>query len=167
MIMISNYSQEHRDGKIYIHSGEESICPICGSKLQVIGSRQRHLIDRAGDRQTYVIRRLRCSECATIHHELPDLMVPYKRHCTDTIERAVTLESDSAANSNRYSCYASKRIGKWWGTLSTYFAGVIASLNFKYGCALSIMSRPREIIRAVVNTNKWAHTRSVEMSMLQ
>jgi hypothetical protein len=65
------------------------VCPVYGEILFVIGVRKRKLINAEIDKQTLVIRRLRCKECRVIHHELPDIVVPYKRHCAETIERIV------------------------------------------------------------------------------
>ncbi|WP_367618590.1 DUF6431 domain-containing protein [Paenibacillus andongensis] len=36
-----------------------------------------------------VVRRLRCSKCRNIHHELPDCIVPYKRYESSCIEEVV------------------------------------------------------------------------------
>ncbi|MDI6879905.1 MAG: DUF6431 domain-containing protein [Desulfitobacteriaceae bacterium] len=37
-----------------------------------------------------IIRRLRCTHCHRIHHELPDCLVPYKRYDCASIEQTVT-----------------------------------------------------------------------------
>ena len=168
MISISHYRQVHLNGKIYIHSEEMSVCPVCSSMLQVIGSKHRKVIDQSGNKQTYVIRRLRCKKCKTIHHELPDLMVPYKRHCLQTIEQVVSSDSGMPTSSDisNTSYHTVRRIRQWWSTVFAYFMGIMASLQFKFGCAPTATSRPRNIIRAVVNTHNWVHTRSVMMSML-
>ena len=45
----------------------------------MIGSRPRIVRRRDGSNISLIIRRLRCRECGTIHHELPDMIIPYKR----------------------------------------------------------------------------------------
>ncbi|WP_177213477.1 DUF6431 domain-containing protein [Proteiniclasticum ruminis] len=59
---------------------EKSVCPICMGELEIIGSRRRYSIEATGSRQTLVVRRMRCPNnvCRKIHHELPDILVPYK-----------------------------------------------------------------------------------------
>lgn len=160
MIIITDYSQDKKDGKTFIHSKESSHCPICGSKLKVIGSRKRMTIGTDGIQQTYVIRRLRCVECGQIHHELPDTLVPYKRHCAETIEDAISEKEpqDTAGN------VTMKRLRNWWSNMSFYFYNVIASLEAKYDVNFPTPIKPREIVRAVVNTHLWSHTRSVRLS---
>ena len=39
------------------------------------------------------IRRLRCADCKRIHHELPDILVPYKHHVRESIETTITAET--------------------------------------------------------------------------
>ncbi|MEW5785724.1 MAG: DUF6431 domain-containing protein, partial [Bacillota bacterium] len=46
----------------------------------MIGSRKRTFINEAGEREILIIRRLRCKNCKRVHHELPDIIVPYKRY---------------------------------------------------------------------------------------
>lgn len=37
-----------------------------------------------------VVRRLRCTQCRKIHHELPDCVVPYKRYESACVEQVVS-----------------------------------------------------------------------------
>ncbi|MGI6649770.1 MAG: DUF6431 domain-containing protein [Bacillota bacterium] len=46
----------------------------------------RVFINDVGNQNVLVIRRLRCRHCHRIHHELPDILVPYKRHSSESIE---------------------------------------------------------------------------------
>ncbi len=39
-----------------------------------------------------MIRRLRCEKCGRIHHELPDMLVPYKQHIAATIEKVYSSD---------------------------------------------------------------------------
>jgi hypothetical protein len=122
----------------------------------VIGTRKRNFIDKAGEKQTLIIRRLRCKGCRVIHHELPDIIIPYKRHCSDTIEKIVT---GNAADVNCESGTI-RRIRAWWKARLLYFESVLTSLREKYGTEFSIDPAPKEIVRAVANANLWLHTRS-------
>ena len=77
----------------YIRCKENVLCPCCGCQLRVIGSRKRKYINNVGEEVTLIIRRLKCSYCKRIHHELPDILVPYKRYGCGSIENILT-ESD-------------------------------------------------------------------------
>jgi hypothetical protein len=126
----------------------------------VIGVRKRKLINAEGDKQTLVIRRLRCKACRVIHHELPDIIVPYKRHCSETIERIVANETEGLDCEER----TIHRIKAWWAACRLYFESVIASLREKYGAMFSANGAPREIVRAIANAHLWIHTRSAFLS---
>ena len=157
MVSIAKYSQEIRNGKIHIHSQESSICPICLSDMRVIGSRDRKVIGRDGQWQTFVIRRLRCKGCGHIHHELPDFLIPYKRHCTETIEEVV---SDKGPE-NILSRPTAARIRAWWKVTGQYLRNILLTLTAKYGVHFLEPLRMKEIVRAAVNSHSWVHTRSV------
>jgi len=91
-----------------------------------------------------------------IHHELPDILIPYKRHCIKTVESVI-------AGKIRDVCCDDlmiRRIRAWWEGCRLYFDGVLTSLREKYGDVFSADPAPREIVRAVVNANLWVHTRS-------
>ena len=62
-------------------------CPLCGGRLHTIGTRRRHFIQDDGTRASLMIRRFRCEGCGHIHHELPDMLLPYKQHTASTLER--------------------------------------------------------------------------------
>jgi len=126
----------------------------------IIGTRKRSVINGDGEKKTLVIRRLRCTSCRTIHHELPDVIIPYKRHSAGTLEKIIS--GDTAG----LSCESStiRRIKRWWETGRQYFESVLASLREKYGVVFSVCPSPKEIVRAVVNANLWVHTRSAFLS---
>ena len=133
---------------------------MCSGLLCVIGSRKRKVINTAGDKETLIIRRLRCKGCRVIHHELPDIVIPYKRHCLETVETVVSGGADGLP------CEEStiRRIRAWWAACRLYFESVIESLREKYGAVFSACPAPREIVRAVVNAHLWDHTRSAFLS---
>jgi hypothetical protein len=158
MIIISEYQLEKIETNRYrVDSFEISICPVCGDVVIVIGTRERGYIDGSGEKQTLIIRRLRCKGCRLIHHELPDIIVPYKRHCTKTIEMIVTGEDDAVPCEDN----TIRRIKWWFASSSLYFENILASLREKYGAVFSLKPALKEIVRAVVNAHLWPHTRSV------
>jgi len=156
MVMINRYRLRKTDSKLYIISYEISVCPICGDVLVVIGSRKRKVIGSESETLILIIRRLRCGLCRTIHHELPDIIIPYKRHCAETIEKIVAGDNDGVCCDARTLC----RIKAWWAACILYFESVLTSLREKYGIVFSVQSAPKEIVRALVNAHLWLHTRS-------
>jgi hypothetical protein len=95
-----------------------------------------------------------------IHHELPDILVPYKRHCAKTIENIISGDVADVCCDDR----EIEKIKTWWESCRTYFEGVLNSLREKYGDVLPPHPAPKEIIRAVANANLWTHTRSALLS---
>ena len=132
---------------------------MCGGNLRVIGSRRRGLIESDGSARTLVIRRLRCRLCRKIHHELPDVIVPYKRHSAETIEKVIAEDESVCCEESTI-----RRIRAWWIAMQVYFDGVVAALSDKYGMALPSGAAPKEIFRAAANAHLWAHTRSAFLS---
>jgi hypothetical protein len=57
--------------------------------MKVVGSRPRKYLQEDASQVILIIRRLRCMECNKIHHELPDILVPYKRYKSECIEAVV------------------------------------------------------------------------------
>jgi len=161
MIMISRYRlRKNKKGKTVVDSFEINVCPVCGHILIVIGVRERKYIGSDGAKKALVIRRLRCKGCRVIHHELPDILVPYKRHCVDTVESIIGGDTASACCEER----TIQRIRSWWAACRLYFEGALSSLREKYDAVISHNPAPREIVRAVVNSNLWVHTRSAFLS---
>ena len=141
--------------KIYIISEEESVCPVCINELIVIGSRDRMLINDAGDIEILVIRRLRCTKCGKIHHELPDMVIPYKRHCAETIEKIISGNNDICCDFS-----TEHRIKTWWAAFYSYFESIKTSIKMKYNSILSSELTPKKITRTIANLNLWVHTRT-------
>ena len=125
MLIIAEYREKRdEDGIIYIISEEDGVCPVCIGTLKVIGCRKRGVINSEGNKETLVIRRLRCKICGKIHHELPDKVIPYKRHCADTIENVINGEVKDV-----YCDFLTEsRIKAWWTAFRLYFESVLASL---------------------------------------
>jgi len=152
--------------------------------LAVIGSRRRKYIDEVGDAIVLVIRRLKCTACGRIHHELPDILVPYKRHASQSIEAVVeggiatlTVTADEAT------LYRWRR---WFRLRLHSIVGCLASLSLRLGKesveGLLLSRLPKttlhriwdyvgnaagwlaRAVRPVANSNLWVHTRSAFLS---
>ena len=88
------------------------------------------------------------------------MVIPYKRHCAQTIEKIVegkTAEVCCEENTIR-------KIKAWWAACQLYFQSVMTSLREKLGIEFPERPAPREIVRAVVNAHLWVHTRSAFLS---
>jgi hypothetical protein len=152
MVIISNYEQSvNEKDEICIKSCEAVICPICGGDLQSIGSRGRAVISLEGQKKTYRIRRLCCKEgCGKIHHELPDSIVPYKRHGARTIEKISEGETDGlCAESSTIS-----RLRQFVYSLKEYYLSVLPGMREKYkDVAFAACPKLSEIVRILTNDN--------------
>lgn len=180
MIIIAKYRLEKDDAdqrKLRVKSEEKSICPICSSEtLNVIGSRGRGALDSSGKKLIIVIRRLKCTTCKKIHHEIPDILVPYKRYLSECIETIIENKHGQIA------CEGSTiyRLKRWFNTVKFHFKGSLASAAARdkanMGAAGETILKMinayvgtgggwlRRIVRIVVNTNNWVHTRNAFMA---
>lgn len=164
--------------KYYVKSEENSICPICGNMdLSVIGSRNRVARQSDGKTMYLIIRRLRCSNCHKIHHELPDLLVPYKRYVSAAIE--VIIDDNAAEICCENSSIS--RIKSWFADISQHMSGCLSAIAVRLGLKIrpgngsSAYQRIKHMVgetsgwlakavRTIVNTNNWVHTRSAFMA---
>ncbi len=160
-----------------MRSEEQNFCPCCSGNLKVVGSRERKCIEGSGEKMVLVIRRLRCTQCKRIHHELPDMLVPYKRHTRKSIEEVIIEYSNLSVSADESTL---RRWKSWFNDISDYFQGCLKSIAIrsgresaedKSGFPKSKLQRiwhyvgdaPGWLARAVrpiVNTNLWTHTRS-------
>lgn len=140
--------------------------------MKVLGRRIRGYIDGESNNLKLSIRRLKCKRCVKIHHELPDILVPYKRHCSETIEEIIDEKTDTVC------CEDStiQKIKRWFAAKTLYFTGCLVSVVARYGTAslagpISLLRKMRKsngwlkrLVRIVVNSNLWVHTRSEFLS---
>ncbi|MFZ5777250.1 MAG: DUF6431 domain-containing protein [Bacillota bacterium] len=149
--------------------------------MKVIGSRQRRCIDGPGDKIVLIIRRLRCAVCHRIHHELPDMLVPYKRHIRESIEAVVGGDPALSVTADESTLWRWRR---WFWALAAYFLGCLTAIAARYAIASaevrSTLTRSAlhgirqlvgeapgwlaRVVRPVVNTNLWVQTRSAFLS---
>lgn len=166
----------------FIKSAEEISCPCCNAKLEVIGSRPRKYIKSDGSNHILIIRRLRCSSCKKIHHELPDIILPYKRYDNQSIESTLTTVNNLTVAAEKSTI---KRWISWFNSLKDYILWIIIAthLRLDYKAVEKELShipstaldgiwhflgpKPKWLTRAVqilTNTNSYLHTRSAFMS---
>ncbi|WP_281272479.1 DUF6431 domain-containing protein [Paenibacillus taihuensis] len=161
---------------------EAVLSPCCGVEMHVIGSRKRKIVGGGGDHRLLLIRRMRCNQCRKIHHELPDCIVPYKRYESECLEQVVT-QSETASTVAADDATL-RRWKDWFQEQSTYLLGALRSIAFRFHLnpveKLSVPSQSTHqafghyvgdapgwlarIVRSVVNTNLWVHTRFAFLS---
>lgn len=155
----------------FVRSTEQIPCPCCGAKLKVSGSRRRVWYKNSGDRHFLIVRRLYCHTCGKTHHELPDLLVPYKRYDVESLEGVVSKpkSSDVAADESTLS-----RWRKWFKYWRFYAAGCLQSIAIQYDLPVNLTSGSTgsvlhpfgrfinqaskwlsQVVRPIANANLW------------
>ena len=86
--------------------------------------------------------------------------MPFKRHSAETIESVITGKSGKGQAAPVDDTVA-RKIRAWWSMLLPYLLHILSTLNVKFGVVYAADMAPREIIRVVVNTHHYPHTRSV------
>jgi len=148
--------------------------------MKAIGSRKRVLFKSGGERIKLMIRRMCCLCCGTIHHELPDLVVPYKRYSSASIESALNREEALVVASDDSTIY---RWRKWFQAVARQFYSILNALSIRCERPLEALpeasdsllriyrqlteARPgwlSRVVHLVVNTNNWQQTRSAFLS---
>ncbi len=113
-----------------VRSKEQNFCPCCGGHLKVVGSRRRTCIYGSGEKTVLVIRRLGCTQCERIHHELPDMLVPYKRHVSESIEAVVSEDLNLSVSADECTL---GRWKSWFNDMFDYFQGCLKSIAIRSG----------------------------------
>ncbi len=166
--------------EFFVRSLERIPCPCCNSlEMKVIGSRKRKYINLEGSKNTLIIRRLKCQHCTRIHHELPDILVPYKRYNSECIETVISRDEPNTVPADESTLL---RWRKWFSDISFHFLGCLQSISIQfYGYSKvaptcqSVLHRiwhyvehscgwMARVVRTVTNMNSWVHTRSAFMA---
>jgi hypothetical protein len=109
--------------------------------------------------------------CVRIHHELPDILVPYKRYDAESIEGVVSElpRSDIAADESTIGRWRS-----WFLAWAVYAAGCLASISFRHNFPVERAYTPTlsalqslgrfvgsttgwlsRVVRPIANSNEW------------
>lgn len=74
-----------------------STCPKCGGRLRYFDTVKRIVRTKARLTEWLDIRRFRCTDCGSLHRELPDELFPYKQYEAEVIigvlEGLITCET--------------------------------------------------------------------------
>lgn len=134
----------------------------------MIGSRKRILRRRDASVTNLIIRRLKCTDCRRISHELPDIIVPYKRHESAAISQALE-EQDSSRQDSYCEDSTIYRWKLWFFLLRDYLENAVRALMELWHCAafVSLPLYPLEcqadgwlkiLVRNLVNSGRWLQT---------
>lgn len=134
------------------------VCPVCGGSLTKMGRRRRRFIQEDGRKATLIIQRYRCKKCGRIHHELPDMLVPYKQHIALTFEKIY--------GGNRWDvCCDDNEIHRIYLWLMRIFLPMAAKLYSPLPTAGSVLLRKKisgsppgwlsRLVCRLVNENRW------------
>lgn len=171
-----------RSPAFFVRCAEVVPCPCCGEELKVIGSRKRISRNATGEVTVLVLRRLRCTGCRKIHHELPDCLVPYKRYESACVEDVVSKEAEGAvvaaddSTLYRWRNWLKEQVAYWHGALSSIAARLhqepvevssTPSLSAHHRVGQIVGDAPgwlARVVRPLANLNLWLHTRSAFLS---
>lgn len=155
----------------FVRSAESGHCPCCAMPLAVVGSRPRVWYQSSGDKAKLIIRRLYCEDCKKIHHELPNILVPYKRYDAQSIETVVSdlIHIDVAADESTIARWRS-----WFLVWVLYAEGCLQSFSIRFGQIVRELSSPSQsalhplghfvgnaagwlsrAVRPIINVNLW------------
>ena len=163
-----------------VGSAECLPCPCCQGVLELFGRRRRGQILGSGEKRWLLIRRLHCADCNKIHHELPDVLVPYKRHEAQSIEQVIeNRESASVAGDES----TLNRWRAWFAGWAPYACGCLEALRQRFSLRVEASSSPTSsalrglgryvgnaggwlarTVRPIANAHLYAATRSAWMS---
>ena len=159
-----------------VRSRENVSCPICGGTLRYRDRCDRFFYDSRGDRKRLKIRRLHCTECHSLHRELPNIIMPFKHYSCSVIEAAI----DSSVGVFCAEDNSIRRWQQWFNRSQVHFWGVLNSAATTTGSPLpqlfdrsgSLLRSIREhlrvrsgwlrqLVRITVNTHNWFCTELV------
>jgi len=136
-----------------------------------MGSRRRVWYKSCGQRATLIIRRLLCESCGRIHHELPNLLVPYKRFGAESMEGVFSEPAQPDVAADESTLY---RWRNWFFAWVVYAAGCLQSIAICFNLPVedssisadsALQSLGRFVgtttgwlsraVRPIVNMNRW------------
>lgn len=113
----------------FVRSAEQLPCPVCQESLAPFGRRRRVQILGSGEVRRLFIRRLRCTGCRRIHHELPAELVPYKRHEAVSIEQVIEAHGPASVAADESTLQRWRRWFAWW---APYACGCLEAIGKRF-----------------------------------
>ncbi len=137
---------------MFVMTGTETIsCPKGHGELKLHDRRYRRLIDAKGTKHVYSLRRLRCKKCRSMHTELPDFVVPYKRYSAAVI---VSVSEGGGINVP-YEERTRQKIRAWCERVTSHLQGIWRQqVNLGF-VSPHIVPDFLSLVRATVNSGNW------------
>lgn len=129
----------------------------------------------------FVLRRLRCSSCLKLHHELPDCLVPHKHYESECVESALTCTLAISIVPAEASTI--RRWKLWFFSSVVYWLGCLEAIALRLGNPVTVQSAPSQsahqrighvvghaegwlarVVRPITNAHLWVHTRFAYVS---
>jgi hypothetical protein len=135
MLILTNYKLEKTQKSEFpyvINCNPTPVCPFCHGKMKHFEWRRRTTINPSSGKKEYImIERHLClnKNCHKIHHLLPDFLIPYKRHLSETIEQFITTGQQQSV---RCTCSTVLKAKKWFALCFVYFLTAIKSRQGRY-----------------------------------
>lgn len=127
-------------------------CPVCGERLYHYDSRKRKAINLDGEKEVFLLRRLRCTNCHKIHLELPDFLIPCKRYFKEIIVDLLNGEDNPVP----YDSSVRNRIKSWFNRRKEYFENALQSLAARNLLSPDFRNFPiLNFARELVNYRLW------------
>jgi hypothetical protein len=119
-----------------------------------------------------------------IHFFRTNILVPYKRHCSESIETVITGNTKLTVVADETTLW---RWRCWFQVMKEYFQGCLLTINFQYQKGKLTVEAPpirlsqsplqriwclvgdapgwlARVVRSIANLNFWVHTRSAFLS---
>ena len=163
-----------------VRSAECLPCPCCQGVLELFGRRRRSQILGSGEKRWLLIHRLHCADCNKIHHELPDVLVPYKRHEAQSIEQVIENREPVSVAADESTLTRWRAWFAWW---APYACGCLEALRQRFSLCVEVSSDPTpsalrglgryvgsaigwlaRTVRPIANAHLYVTTRSAWMS---
>lgn len=140
MVIITQYELLGTDiDGVFVRSAECLPCPCCQGALELFGRRRRSQILGSGEKRWLLIRRMHCADCSKIHHELPDVLVPYKRHEAQSIEQVIENRKSASVSADESTLNRWRAWFAWW---APYACGCLEALRQRFSLYVEASSGP-------------------------
>ena len=140
---------------IFINSSAETICPKCNIRTIPHGRCTRKVIMQEGAKK-FSLRVSYCLSCKHSHRELPDFILPYKRHSAETY--AQVYDSPHGMLACDVDEKTERTIRRWVSALLSFFSvfseNNIAAIEIStFDKGESTLSKIKKCVRMVIEAN--------------
>ena len=99
MVIVSSfeilYNKNGEYHEVLVH--EAARCPYCGGALRYRNRKQRSVLDELREKIVYLLRRLWCEGCKSLHTEIPDFIQPHRHYSSLVIQDVIDGGGEACA----------------------------------------------------------------------